>query len=335
MQLTDTVHMNARTEEKISEIGEHPIQVVAQRTGLSTDVLRIWERRYAVVKPPRSATGRRLYSDRDIEHLVLLRRATLAGRSISQVAELETEELRGLVDSDDVAAARSPRVAAGRRQRTGGETRRAVELLTTAMTAAENLEAEAFERALSVASLELTPTAVVNDVVVPLMHEIGLKWKEGHLRIANEHMASAVIRTFLGNHISRTPTPEGAPVLIAGAPAGHHHEFGALIVVATAAAAGWRSIYLGPNLPAAEFASVARGHEARAIALSLIYPVDDPRLADELREIRRLSPKTTDIVVGGPAARAYESVIGEIGAHYSADMEGLKAVLEGLRLRRN
>ena len=103
--------MSARTENKSSGIGEHPIQVVAQRTGLSPDVLRIWERRYAVVKPSRSATGRRLYSDRDVEHLLLLRRATLAGRSISQVADLDSEELRGLVEADEVAAARSPRPA--------------------------------------------------------------------------------------------------------------------------------------------------------------------------------------------------------------------------------
>lgn len=327
--------MNAGTQGKISTAGEHPIQVVAQRTGLSTDVLRIWERRYAVVTPSRSATGRRLYSDRDVEHLVLLRRATLAGRSISQVADLDSEELRGIVESDEVAASKSPGVTTSRKPRRGRESQRATALRDACLTAVHELDSEAFEKGLSIASLELTPSAVVNEVVAPLMLEIGSQWKEGHLRIANEHMASAVVRTFLGNHISRTPMPESAPVLVAGAPSGHHHEFGALIAIATAAASGWRSIYLGPDLPAQEFASVARGREARVIALSLIYPVDDPRLADELREIRRLTPKGTDILVGGPAAKAYDAVLGEIGAHYSADMDGFRSVLEGLRLRRN
>lgn len=325
--------MNSRTANKTSSLGEHPIQVVAQRTGLSPDVLRIWERRYGVVKPSRSATGRRLYSDADVEHLLLLRRATLAGRSISQVSSLPAEELRGLVEADEVAAARSPSRIEGKRRKAGGEAQRAAALRETCLTAIHELDTEGLEKALSIASLEMTPTSVVNDVVVPLMQEIGAKWKEGDLRVAHEHMASAVVRTFLGNHISRSPLPEYAPVLLAGAPAGHNHEFGALVVVATAAAAGWRSIYLGPNLPAAEFASVARAREARVIALSLIYPADDPRLADELRELRRLSPKETDILVGGPAAKAYEKILGEIGAHYSSDIDGLKAVLEGLRLR--
>jgi methanogenic corrinoid protein MtbC1 len=327
--------MNTKTANKPTEIGEHPIQVVAQRTGLSPDVLRIWERRYGVVNPSRSATGRRLYSNRDVEHLVLLRRATLAGRSISQVAGLEAEELRNLVEADEVAAARSPRVIDERPRRAAGESQRAAEQREACITAVKAIDSEALEKALSVASLEMSPAAVVNEVVVPLMEEIGTMWKEGELRVAHEHMASAVVRTFLGNHISRSPLPESAPCLIAGTPAGQNHEFGALVVVSTAAAAGWRSIYLGPNLPAAEFASVARAREARVIALSIIYPADDPRVADELRELRRLAPRETDIVVGGSAAGAYESVLTKIGAHCTPDMEGFKAVLEGLRLRKS
>ena len=62
----------------------HPIQVVTRRTGLSADVIRIWEKRYGVVAPMRTPTGRRLYSDADIERLRLLARATLTGCSISR-----------------------------------------------------------------------------------------------------------------------------------------------------------------------------------------------------------------------------------------------------------
>ena len=50
----------------------HPISVVAERTGLSPDLLRVWERRYGVVDPARDEGGRRLYSDSDIQRLRLL-----------------------------------------------------------------------------------------------------------------------------------------------------------------------------------------------------------------------------------------------------------------------
>ncbi|MBX7259713.1 MAG: MerR family transcriptional regulator, partial [Candidatus Hydrogenedentes bacterium] len=55
---------------------QHPIQVVALRTGLTPHVIRMWERRYAAVCPTRTPTNRRLYSDSDITRLRLLSRAT-------------------------------------------------------------------------------------------------------------------------------------------------------------------------------------------------------------------------------------------------------------------
>src|SRR5829696_5654503 len=84
----------------------HPIAVVAERTGLSHDLLRVWERRYGVVAPTRGPGGQRLYSDADIERLALLHAATRAGRSISQVAGLTDEALAELLDEDLAARER-------------------------------------------------------------------------------------------------------------------------------------------------------------------------------------------------------------------------------------
>src|SRR5438067_12610915 len=71
----------------------HPIQVVTRRTGLSADVIRVWEKRYGVVVPVRTPTGRRLYSDADIERLRLLSRATLAAYSIRRAVALPSATL--------------------------------------------------------------------------------------------------------------------------------------------------------------------------------------------------------------------------------------------------
>src|SRR5829696_483657 len=78
----------------------HPIGVVAERTGLSPHVLRVWERRYRVVEPSRAEGRQRLYSDAEVERLRLIRLATLAGRSVGQVAPLSTDELARLVQED-------------------------------------------------------------------------------------------------------------------------------------------------------------------------------------------------------------------------------------------
>jgi len=78
----------------------HPIRVVAQRTGLTPATLRAWERRYGAVDPGRSDAGQRLYSDRDLERLTVLRTLTEAGRPISMVAALSAQEATDLMLED-------------------------------------------------------------------------------------------------------------------------------------------------------------------------------------------------------------------------------------------
>ena len=78
----------------------HPVRVVAQRTGLSPDVLRAWERRYQAVRPVRTAGGQRLYTSADIERLALLHQATRTGRQIHQLTPLDNAALPQLIAAD-------------------------------------------------------------------------------------------------------------------------------------------------------------------------------------------------------------------------------------------
>ena len=100
--MTDTVDARRTTPR-------HPIALVTERTGLSQDLLRVWERRYRAVVPTRGPGGQRLYSDADIERLSLLHAATRAGRSISRVASLADEALAELVEEDLAARERRAR----------------------------------------------------------------------------------------------------------------------------------------------------------------------------------------------------------------------------------
>ena len=91
------------TLETISSIDtapRHPIRLVANRTGLTVDLIRAWEKRYHVVEPARSVTKRRLYSDYDIERLRLIRLAKLNGRRLGDIAPLTLEALRDVVSED-------------------------------------------------------------------------------------------------------------------------------------------------------------------------------------------------------------------------------------------
>jgi methanogenic corrinoid protein MtbC1 len=305
-----------------------PIKIVAQRTGLSPHVIRMWERRYQAIIPQRTPTHRRLYSAADIERLTLLHQAILAGHSIGQLAHLPTKKLMALIDNEATPPVhRSQIVPDGE----GRMTVRAV--LAACVRAVEQLDAEGLDEALARAAVELGQVMLVEQIIPPLMQRIGDLWHGGHLRVAHEHMASAVVRTVLGSHPRFSLVSTLAPHLIVATPAGQVHELGALVVAATAAAEGWRVTYLGPNLPAQEIAGAAALRQARAVALSIVYPADDPYLRQELHNLRRFLGKEVVVLVGGRAAAEYRDVFETIHAVHCPDITGFRAALAAARSR--
>ncbi|MEO1366850.1 MAG: MerR family transcriptional regulator, partial [Acidobacteriota bacterium] len=87
----------------------HPIRVVARRTGLTPALIRAWEIRYRAIEPKRGDGRHRLYSDDDVARLILLRKATEAGRRISQVAGHSDVALARIVTEDDTSKPPEPR----------------------------------------------------------------------------------------------------------------------------------------------------------------------------------------------------------------------------------
>lgn len=302
----------------------HPIQVVVRRTGLTADVLRAWEKRYGVIEPGRSEGGRRLYSDDDIERLRLLRRATGAGRRISQIAGLATEELAALVKEDEreeAVVAIEPDV----------EAVQAAEVhLRDALTAVARLDARELEAVLGRAMVTLSASIFVERVAGPLMRRVGEMWSHGDVSPANEHLASAVLQRVVGKIIEAAEPPSSALSLVVATPAHQMHEFGALFAAATAAAEGWRVTYLGRDLPAVDIAAAARETSADAVALSIVHAPDTAVLESELRELRKQLAVNAPLLVGGAAVPSLRKVLDEIEAVQLSSMDEFRAILAQL-----
>jgi DNA-binding transcriptional MerR regulator/methylmalonyl-CoA mutase cobalamin-binding subunit len=305
----------------------HPIRVVARRTGLSTHVIRAWEKRYGAVEPKRTQTDRRVYSLDDIERLTLLRRATLLGRSIGQIAKLSTPELRRLIEEDESAASAIPAPTPPRE----ANARDGAHLLASSLEAVGRLDASALERTLAEASVSLSRPALMEQLIVPLMHRLGDAWREGTLRPAHEHLASAVVRSFFGSLNGVFPVSPTAPKIIVTTPSGQLHEIGALLAAATAASEGWRVTYLGPSLPADEIAAAARQAGARVVALSVVA-TEDSHIRAEIHRLAQLLAPGTAILVGGRGASGMRSALEAAGAHYLPDYANLRAKLEAIQL---
>lgn len=296
----------------------HPVRVVAQRTGLSSHVLRAWERRYHVVAPTRSVGGQRLYSDADITRLSLLRMLTAEGGAISQLARLPTGELSRLALESPPAARESP---------VGGSTEQS---RSSAMTAIVSLDGNTLRRELGRSALALGVPQFLEQVVSPLLREVGSRWKEGRLSIAHEHLATAVVREVLSWVRESSESDGAAPMLVVGTPSNQLHENGALLAAAAAAAEGWRVTQLGANLPGQEIGAAAARTGARAVALSLIYPDNDPELGHQLQALRGALPPGVALLVGGAAAEAYRTEVEAAQGQVLADLTELRRSLHQL-----
>lgn len=277
----------------------HPIGVVAKRTGVTLHVLRAWERRYGVVEPMRTPGGQRLYSDADIERLTLLRQVTEAGRNISQVADLPLEELQRLALEDTRLSARTgsgPAVVAG-------ASRGAYEAYRQrCLEAAERLDGDMVHATLMRAVVSLRPSEFLDDVLMPLLREVGERWHAGDLSPAQEHVVSVAARRVVTWLVDAYDAVEGGPVLLVTTVTGEQHEFGALMVAVVALDSGWRVAYLGTSLPADEVVKAAGLVGAKAVALSIVNRAADGVAVGEVRRIRTALPATVTLVAGGSGA---------------------------------
>ena len=307
----------------------HPIKVVVRRTGLSAHVIRVWEKRYQAVVPARTETNRRLYSDEDIARLQWLQQAVQAGQSIGRIAQLSTAELVKLVHAEQAVAplAQGPNDGESDKKDTADPS----EFLERALVAVQELDAVSLEEQLVRASIALSQRHLLEELIQPLMERVGQMWHEGTLRVADEHMASAVVRSFIGNLRASFQVSATAPHVVATTPAGQLHEMGALLAAVVATSEGWNSTFLGPNLPAEEIAGAAAQKDAKAVLLSIVYPGDDPHLGGELVKLRRLLGDEIALLAGGRAAAHYRSFLNQAEAVTLANLNDLRDSLNSLR----
>jgi methanogenic corrinoid protein MtbC1 len=245
-----------------------------------------------------------------------LRRATEAGHTIGNVAQLADEQLESLIDEQSSGIPQPPKN---------------IDYLERAVTAIKNLDAPGIQEVLDRGAVHFGQHGLLLKVVGPLAQTVGDLWETGEITAAHEHLATSVIRTFLTNAVTQFAHDEHAPGLVVATLAGQLHELGAVIVAAAASNAGWRVTYLGPSLPAAEIAGAAIQSQSRAVALSLVFPEGNPDIARQLAELRRLLGPQIKLIVGGRAALSYKSAMERADAVHVPELSSLLPVLRSIQ----
>ena len=255
--------------------------------------------------------------------MLWLKRATNAGWRIGDVAGQSVEALQDLLG-----------------EATGGlhdsavtvpESDTGASYLSRCLEAIEAMNPWQLENLLSSAAVAMSLPKLLDELVGPLLTRIGELWHQGEFRVGQEHMATSVIRGFLDKLRDSAGMHAEGPAILVTTPSGQNHEMGALMASVAAATAGWKTVYLTPNLPSQDIVAAAINIQARAVALSLTYPEADPRTAESLRFLGNQLPEGVALIVGGRAAGSYSATLEEIGAIHLTGFGSILDVLDQLR----
>ena len=257
-----------------------PIRTVAAVTGVNPITLRAWERRHRLVTPQRTASGRRLYTQADIDTvhraLALLQR----GVAIGQVRA--------------ALAGASPARAASRSSTPWAKQR------TQLIAAIEQFDEAALDAAYD-EMLALHPIErVTREALLPLLIELGQRWRGRAGGIAEEHFVSVYLRNKLGARFHHRGTGADGPKLVVACLPGEHHEVGAFLFALSAHASGYRLVLLGADMPLPELAYAARRTQASALVLSGTHEVAPEVAGAQMAQL--VAAVKVPVFVGGPVA---------------------------------
>ena len=306
---------------------QYLISTVSKRSGVKSDLVRAWERRYQAVTPTRTAGGHRVYTDHDIARLKLLNQATSNGHSISQIAQFSLDDLKDLLRNE---SGENPQPFISIAPLAIDRIFLAEDYIEKCYAAVLSFDAKALESHFENAIVELGSEAFIEYLLTPLLTQIGERWKTGELRPVHEHMTSAVIRSLTYILRNNNPCSANAPRMIVSTPIGQLHELGALLAAIMAELKGWQVTYLGANLPAEEIAAGVKYTDACALTISISFATDDHIVPKELRRLKKLIGNDVALIVGGRAAGHYEAVLNEVGVVNIQSYQHFKEILDEL-----
>jgi MerR family transcriptional regulator, light-induced transcriptional regulator len=273
-----------------------PIRELSRRVGVSTDLLRKWEQRYAVLSPQRTAGNQRLYSRVDEARARLMLRHVHDGMPAAQAAELALSARFRIAPGATATATATARVAQ-------------VARTTAAMQGAlEHYDETTADQALETVLRICPATTVIREVLLPYLHDIGERWQDGHLSIAQEHFATAFIHSRLLGLARGWDRGLGPRALLA-CPTDEQHTLGLIAFGIAIHHIGWRITYLAADTPIPMIAEAAASIRPRLTVISAATP---DHLTPALPRLRELRPHDTIAIAGAGASQEHASQSGAI-----------------------
>ncbi|MGE5088221.1 MAG: MerR family transcriptional regulator [Candidatus Levyibacteriota bacterium] len=263
------------------------IGAVERETGLSKDVLRVWERRYGFPRPLRDDTGERQYTLADIAKLRAIKRLMDVGVRPGKVIALSVDEINALADARTPAhrGADAPALA-----------REVIAILKAH-------DASALEQALGQWLMRHGLRAFALETLGPLNEAIGTAWLRGEIEVFEEHLYTERVQAALRAGIHAYPRQGGSPRVLLTTLPGEAHGLALLMVEALLACEGAQCISLGTQTPQEDVRRAALAHRVDIVALSFSGSFSQRQAADSLAALRGQLPQEVALWAGGEMTR--------------------------------
>ncbi len=180
----------------------------------------------------------------------------------------------------------------------------------------EGNSAEAIDKLLDALKSGQSAASLYTEVLLPAQREIGRLWHLGDASIAEEHMVTSCTQramSVLAQHSSRSPS--NGKTIVTAAVATNAHDIGIRAIADLYQMAGWRSIYLGSDVPVDDLPPMISYYDVDLLVLSATLDVQIPQVKQTIREIHTRCEKQITIMVGGYAFDQAPEMATAVGAN--------------------
>lgn len=233
-------------------MGKYSIKELEKLSGIKAHTIRIWEKRHNIIEPSRTATNIRFYSDDDLKKIINVSLLNNNGLKISRIADMSSAEMnQKVLEISELKNDLSIHI----------------DQLVVAMI---NMEEEGFEKILNNLILRYSFEKAITEIIYPFLEKIGILWQTQNITPAHEHFISNLIRQKIIVAIDGLSLPaKTEKKIILFLPEGELHELGLLFYHYITRKAGFRTYYLGQNVPHGDLLSVYQTHKPEYILTSM------------------------------------------------------------------
>jgi DNA-binding transcriptional MerR regulator len=251
-------------------------------SGIKAHTIRIWEQRYHFLKPSRTSTNIRTYSNEELKTLLTVALLNKYGFKISRIDQMNDEQ-------------RSREVLNLSNEQ--GKEEKTVNDLIGCMV---DLDAEGFTRILKGNIEKNGIQKTLTSVVFQFLQRTGILWQTGRINPAHEHIVSNIIRQKLIAAIDELPSPRSQITFLLLLPEGEYHEIGLLYVSYLLKKARIQVLYLGANVPLDDAGYVIELKKPAYIYMHLTSLPSRLNFAAYLTGLSKSARKSMLVVSGSP-----------------------------------